>query len=59
MYLCDISCFPEHFLRPNDWDWFLFQLDEQVVATLVQNLDRLDESVKEEAQGIHNTLGKR
>ncbi|XP_072024265.1 beta-catenin-like protein 1 [Amphiura filiformis] len=32
-------------------------LDEQIVATLVQNLDRLDENVKEEAQGIHNTLG--
>ena len=27
-------------------------------ATLIQNLDRLDDSVKEEAEGIHNTLGK-
>ncbi|XP_063971774.1 beta-catenin-like protein 1 [Lytechinus pictus] len=32
-------------------------LEEQVCATLVQNLDRLDDSVKEEAEGIHNTLG--
>ena len=24
---------------------------------LVQNLDRLDENVKEEADGVHNTLG--
>ena len=32
-------------------------LDGQVVALLVQNLERLDESVKEEADGVHNTLG--
>ncbi|XP_077982087.1 beta-catenin-like protein 1 [Glandiceps talaboti] len=32
-------------------------LDNQVVATLVQNMDRLDEGVKEEADGIHNSLG--
>ncbi|XP_038067926.1 beta-catenin-like protein 1 [Patiria miniata] len=32
-------------------------LDEQIVATLVQNMDRLDDSVKEESEGIHNTLG--
>lgn len=31
-------------------------LEQQVVALLVQNLDRLDESVKEEADGVHNTL---
>lgn len=31
-------------------------LDHQVVALLVQNLDRLDETVKEEADGVHNTL---
>ncbi|KAL1512989.1 hypothetical protein ABEB36_002481 [Hypothenemus hampei] len=31
-------------------------LEHQVVALLVQNLDRLDESVKEEADGVHNTL---
>ena len=24
---------------------------------LVQNLERLDENVKEEADGVHNTLG--
>ncbi|XP_006101511.1 beta-catenin-like protein 1 [Myotis lucifugus] len=28
----------------------------QVVALLVQNLERLDESGREEAQGVHNTL---
>uniref|UniRef100_A0A8C4PXJ6 Beta-catenin-like protein 1 n=1 Tax=Eptatretus burgeri TaxID=7764 RepID=A0A8C4PXJ6_EPTBU len=32
-------------------------LEGQVVALLVQNLERLDESVKEEASGVHNTLG--
>ncbi|XP_052817253.1 beta-catenin-like protein 1 [Mya arenaria] len=31
-------------------------LDGQVVALLVQNLERLDENVKEEADGVHNTL---
>lgn len=31
-------------------------LDNQVIALLVQNLDRLDENVKEEADGVHNTL---
>ena len=40
------SCFPDT------------QVDGQVVALLVQNLERLDESVKEEADGVHNTLGK-
>lgn len=29
-----------------------------MVALLVQNLERLDESVKEEADGVHNTLGE-
>uniref|UniRef100_A0A8C9KKE0 Beta-catenin-like protein 1 n=1 Tax=Panthera tigris altaica TaxID=74533 RepID=A0A8C9KKE0_PANTA len=33
-------------------------VDGQVVALLVQNLERLDESVKEEADGVHNTLGE-
>ncbi|CAH1269231.1 beta-catenin-like protein 1 [Branchiostoma lanceolatum] len=32
-------------------------LDAQVFGMLVTNLDRLDESVKEEADGVHNTLG--
>ncbi|XP_070575194.1 beta-catenin-like protein 1 [Ptychodera flava] len=32
-------------------------LDNQVVATLVQNLERLDEGVKEETDGVHNSLG--
>lgn len=31
-------------------------LEHQVVALLVQNLERLDETVKEEADGVHNTL---
>uniref|UniRef100_J3S884 Beta-catenin-like protein 1-like n=1 Tax=Crotalus adamanteus TaxID=8729 RepID=J3S884_CROAD len=31
-------------------------VEGQVVALLVQNLERLDESVKEEADGVHNTL---
>uniref|UniRef100_G1PT61 Beta-catenin-like protein 1 n=1 Tax=Myotis lucifugus TaxID=59463 RepID=G1PT61_MYOLU len=34
----------------------LLKVDGQVVALLVQNLERLDESVKEEADGVHNTL---
>lgn len=29
-----------------------------MVALLVQNMERLDEQVKEEADGIYNTLGK-
>lgn len=29
---------------------------QQISALLVQNLDRLDETVKEEADGVHNTL---
>ncbi|KFZ47587.1 Beta-catenin-like 1, partial [Antrostomus carolinensis] len=31
-------------------------VEGQVVALLVQNLERLDEGVKEEADGVHNTL---
>uniref|UniRef100_A0A1E1XAD6 Beta-catenin-like protein 1 N-terminal domain-containing protein n=1 Tax=Amblyomma aureolatum TaxID=187763 RepID=A0A1E1XAD6_9ACAR len=31
-------------------------IDGQIVAQLVQNLERLDESIKEEAEGVHNTL---
>lgn len=31
-------------------------LEHQVIALLVQNLERLDETVKEEADGVHNTL---
>uniref|UniRef100_A0A8B9JFS4 Beta-catenin-like protein 1 n=1 Tax=Astyanax mexicanus TaxID=7994 RepID=A0A8B9JFS4_ASTMX len=31
-------------------------LEGQVVALLVQNMERLDETVKEEADGVHNTL---
>ena len=33
-----------------------FQLEKQIVAVLVQNLERLDESNKEESDGVHNTL---
>lgn len=29
---------------------------QQIAALLVQNLDRLDETVREEADGVHNTL---
>lgn len=29
-----------------------------MVALLVQNMERLDEQVKEEADGIYNNLGK-
>ena len=32
-------------------------MDGQAVALVVQNLERLDESVKEEATGVHNSLG--
>lgn len=31
---------------------------QQLCALLVQNLDRLDESVKEESDGVHNTFCK-
>merc|ERR1719394_746316 len=32
-------------------------IDNQVISLLVSNLDRLDETVKEESDGVHNTLG--
>lgn len=32
-------------------------LDQQVCSLLVQNLERLDETIREEADGVHNTLG--
>lgn len=31
-------------------------LEKQIVAVLVQNLERLDENLKEESDGVHNTL---
>ena len=34
------------------------QLEAQLIALLIQNMERLDESIKEEADGIHNSLGK-
>lgn len=33
-------------------------MENQILATLVHNLQRLDESVKQESEGVHNTLGK-
>ena len=33
-------------------------IDGQIIAQLVSNMERLDESVKEEAEGIFNSLGK-
>lgn len=32
-------------------------LEQQICALLVQNIERLDEMIKEEADGVHNTLG--
>lgn len=32
-------------------------LEGQVTALMIQNMDRLDESVKEEADGVYNSLG--
>ena len=37
--------------------FFATQLEGQVVAVLVNNLDRLEENVKEEFEGVHNSLG--
>lgn len=34
-------------------------LSQQICPLLVQNLERLDDSVKEESDGIHNTLGEK
>ncbi|XP_051167877.1 beta-catenin-like protein 1 [Leptopilina boulardi] len=31
-------------------------VDQQIFALLVQNIERLDETVKEESDGVHNTL---
>lgn len=33
-------------------------IDHQICALLVQNLDRLDEQVKEDSDGVFNTLCK-
>ena len=33
-------------------------LEGQVTALLIQNMERLDETVKEEADGVYNSLGK-
>ena len=48
---CFVTCIPP-------FASLLLKVDGQVVALLVQNLERLDESVKEEADGVHNTLGE-
>lgn len=45
-------------MYPYPFASLLSKVDGQVVALLVQNLERLDESVKEEADGVHNTLGE-
>lgn len=50
------DCFVTCLLSP--FASLLLKVDGQVVALLVQNLERLDESVKEEADGVHNTLGE-
>ena len=31
-------------------------LDRQVCSLLLSNMERLDEGVREEAEGVHNTL---
>ena len=36
----------------------LLQLEHQVIALLVQNMERLDETVKEESEGVFHTLGR-
>ena len=36
---------------------FIVQIDSQITARLIQNVERLDESIKEEAEGVHNSLG--
>ena len=33
-------------------------LDSQIIVLLVNNMERLDESVKEESDGIYNSLGE-
>lgn len=33
-------------------------IDGQIIAQLVSNMERLDESVKEEAEGVYNSLGE-
>uniref|UniRef100_A0A674IVS9 Beta-catenin-like protein 1 n=1 Tax=Terrapene triunguis TaxID=2587831 RepID=A0A674IVS9_9SAUR len=54
----DILSLLEHFSQDEDGAEVLIDalVDGQVVALLVQNLERLDEGVKEEADGVHNTL---
>lgn len=32
-------------------------LEGQITALIIQNMERLDESVKEEADGVYNSLG--
>ena len=29
-----------------------------MTAVLIQNIERLDENVKEESEGVHNTMGE-
>ena len=37
--------------------FIFFQLKGQLMTVLLQNLQRLDEKQKEDADGVHNTLG--
>ena len=53
---CDSPVFMFSRIRIN-LVYISLQLDGQVIALLVQNLDRLDENVKEDSDGVHNTLG--
>lgn len=41
----------------NEIIYFFTQAEQQIISLLVQNFDRLDEAVKEEADGIHDSLG--
>ena len=52
------SCYAKVHLFLHDVACCFFQLEGQIIAVLVQNLDRLDENNKEESDGVHNTLSK-
>uniref|UniRef100_A0A1I8G9T2 Beta-catenin-like protein 1 n=1 Tax=Macrostomum lignano TaxID=282301 RepID=A0A1I8G9T2_9PLAT len=44
--------------NPDDTEQLIAKLmDAQLVMMLVQNLDRLDETIKEEADGVHSSFG--
>ena len=56
--VCPCSAFYYLNIYINNYFSLLSKMDGQVIALLVQNLDRLDENVKEDSDGVHNTLGK-